>query len=99
MINHSILFNFIIRQKINNSFQLEIQNFFRYWPALAVLLEMFIADCFAGPVFVLAGLVDVLAAFLPAPFNLVTGVGAIIGAAALSALYSYVAYRRLQGQV
>ncbi|NHM26475.1 SdpI family protein [Desulfofundulus sp. TPOSR] len=52
---------------------------------------------FAGPVFVLAGLVAVVAAFLPAPTNFVLGVGAIIGAAAISAIYSYVIFRRVQG--
>lgn len=51
----------------------------------------------AAPLFVLAGAVVVVAAFLPVPTEFVVGLAAAIAALVPSA-YSFVVYRRLQGE-
>ncbi|MDI6906616.1 MAG: SdpI family protein [Thermoanaerobacterales bacterium] len=52
---------------------------------------------FAGVLFVLAGLAMAAAAFLRAPANGIIALGAIVGAAAGSTLYSFLAFRRVRG--
>lgn len=52
---------------------------------------------FSGLLFVFAGLLMIVAAFLPAPVNGILGLGAVIAATVLSMLYSYLAFRRVAG--
>ncbi|MFZ5596430.1 MAG: SdpI family protein [Bacillota bacterium] len=50
---------------------------------------------FGGFIFVIAGVVTVLAAFLPAPVNFAVAVGSIMAAAVASFVYSAVIYKKL----